>query len=169
MLAVVAGLIMVGVALVGLVNAGTGGLMIIWQVLNLIFAGTYIRNRLRHMRKLKKKIKSGTCEGSKCKLGMVEARFSIVGAITEVLLLSCKGLILHAGKLLSKVAKSLKIKFAPSIAKDFGVLFKFMKKAKKGKPVDVAAMNTNLQSNHGCLMEISHCATLWRQQEISKI
>ena len=146
MLAVVAGLIMVGVALVGLVNAGTGGLMIIWQVLNLIFAGTYIRNRLRHMRKLKKKIKSGTCEGSKCKLGMVEARFSIVGAITEVLLLSCKGLILRAGKLLSKVAKSLKIKFAPSIAKDFGVLFKFMKKAKKGKPVDVAAMNTNLQS-----------------------
>jgi len=77
MLAVVAGLIMVGVALVGLVNAGTGGLMIIWQVLNLIFAGTYIRNRLRHMRKLKKKIKSGTCEGSKCKLDMVEADFRL--------------------------------------------------------------------------------------------
>ena len=145
-LAVIAGLISIGVALVALVNAGTGGLMVIWQVLNLIFAGSYIRKRLKRMKKIKKRIEAGKCQGSKCKLHMVETRFSIVGAVTEVLLLSCKGLIVRAGKLVAKVARSLKMKYAPSITKDFAVLFKFLNKAKKGKPVDVVSLNTNLRS-----------------------
>ena len=97
-------------------------------------------------------IEAGKCQGSKCKLHMVETRFSIVGAVTEVLLLSCKGLIVRAGKLVSKVARSLKMKYAPSITKDFAVLFKFLNKAKKGKPLQGSVRGNYLHGTSALLI-----------------
>ena len=69
----------------------------------------------------------------KCKLHMVETRFSIVGAVTSFVAVFIKALLCVLENLLPKDLESLKMKYAPSITKDFAVLFKFLNKAKESR------------------------------------
>ena len=155
MLTVIAGLVMFAVAawktIIAVTTAITAGvgtmLMMAWKILNVILAIPYLHQRMKDLREYKRELDSGECkEGPKCRLRVVEARFSLIGALTEVLLTSCKGLIVQVGKWASKVAKTLKMKYAASISKDLSKMFKILGKAKKGESVNVVAMNKQLHS-----------------------
>ena len=155
MLTIIAGLVMFAVAawktIIAVTTAITAGigtiLMMVWKILNVILAAPYLHKRMKDLKQYKVELESGECkEGPKCRLRVVEARFSLIGALTEVLLTSCKGMIVQVGKWASKIAKSLKMKYAASISKDLRKMFFILGKAKRGESVNLVSINKQFYS-----------------------